>query len=169
MAGLKKEDDALFMAEAIKEARKALKRDEVPVGAVLVTGGGVVSRGFNAKECSNDPTAHAEIIALRRAARKLKTWRLTDATIYVTLEPCAMCMGAIVQARVKRLVFASFDPKAGACGSVFDIGRDGRLNHRVIATSGTGEAESAEILKIFFSSLRGRLKKKRSGDEASRG
>src|SRR5574337_537884 len=104
------------MKEALRQARAALKKGEVPVGAVIAHKGAVVSRGYNRKEADKDPSAHAEMIAIRRAAKKLKTWRLSDSTLYVTLEPCAMCMGAIIQARIPRLVFGTFDPKAGACG-----------------------------------------------------
>ncbi|MBI5561028.1 MAG: nucleoside deaminase [Deltaproteobacteria bacterium] len=142
------------MAEALKEALKAAKTGEVPVGAVIVREGGVIARGYNKKESSLDPTSHAEIIAIRRASRKIKNWRLERATLYVTLEPCLMCMGALVQARVERLVFASFDPKAGACGSLYDISGDERLNHRIKVASGVMEKEATELLKGFFSGLR---------------
>jgi len=142
------------MAEALKEARKAKKRGEVPVGAVVVHEGEVIARGYNRKESASDPTAHAEVVAITRAAKKLKRWRLAGTTLYVTLEPCLMCMGAIVQARIPRLVFASLDPKAGACGSLYDISNDRRLNHRVHVTRGVAEEESREILKEFFLKLR---------------
>lgn len=146
--------DKKFMAEALKEARKAARKGEVPVGALIVRGGEVVSRGHNRREVANDPTEHAEMAAIRRAARKLGSWRLSGATIYVTLEPCPMCMGAILQARVSRLVFAAFDPKAGACGSLYDLSNDRRLNHRVEAVSGVMGSEAAAMLKEFFSQLR---------------
>lgn len=152
------EKDLFFMNEALKEAKKALKRGEVPVGAVLVHKGLVAARGHNKKETGNDPTAHAEVDVLRKAAKKLKSWRLTGTTLYVTLEPCLMCMGAIIQARVNRLVFASFDPKAGACGSLYDLSKDLRLNHRVEITSGLEEKASSELLKSFFSELRKKRK-----------
>ena len=142
------------MAEALKEARKAKKRGEVPVGAVVVHEGEVIARGYNRKESASDPTAHAEVVAITRAAKKLKRWRLAGTTLYVTLEPCLMCMGAIVQARIPRLVFASLDPKAGACGSLYDISNDRRLNHRVHVTRGVAEEESRELLKEFFLKLR---------------
>ena len=149
-----KRTDKLFMAEALKEARKAKKRGEVPVGAVVVHEGEVIARGYNRKESASDPTAHAEVVAITRAAKKLKRWRLAGTTLYVTLEPCLMCMGAIVQARIPRLVFASLDPKAGACGSLYDISNDRRLNHRVHVTRGVAEEESRELLKEFFLKLR---------------
>ncbi|MBI5344846.1 MAG: nucleoside deaminase, partial [Deltaproteobacteria bacterium] len=122
----RKEIDLQFMSEAIKEASKALKRDEVPIGAVAVCGDKVVARGFNRKEGSSDPTAHAEIIAIRGASKESRGWRISNVTLYVTLEPCLMCMGAIIQARIARLVFAAFDPKAGACGSLYDVSNDRR-------------------------------------------
>ncbi len=146
------------MKEALRQARAALKKGEVPVGAVIAHKGEVVSRGYNRKESDKDPSAHAEMIAIRRAAKRLKTWRLSDATLYVTLEPCAMCMGAIIQARIPRLVFGTFDPKAGACGSVFDLSADKRLNHRVKVSSGVLEDEAMALLKDFFKGLRGRRK-----------
>ncbi|MBE9531737.1 MAG: nucleoside deaminase [Proteobacteria bacterium] len=142
------------MALAMKEAEKAYKKAEVPVGAVIIKDDKVVSRGHNTKETTDDPTAHAEILTLKRAAKKLGAWRLTDTTLYVTLEPCLMCMGAIVQARVTRLVFATMDPKAGACGSLYDIGADKRLNHLVDVTRGVMQAEASGILKMFFKELR---------------
>lgn len=153
-----KKEDAIFMNEAIKEARKAVRSGEVPVGAVIVNKDGIIARGHNKKEAGNDPTSHAEISAIRSAARKLKTWRLTGGTLYVTLEPCLMCMGAMIQARIPRLVFAAFDPKAGACGSLYDISRDTRLNHRMHVTSGVGREASEELLKSFFSAMRSRKK-----------
>jgi tRNA(adenine34) deaminase len=143
-----------FMAEALNEARKAEKKGEVPVGAVIVHKGSIIARGHNVKETGGDPTAHAEVNALKKASKKLGSWRLTGATLYVTLEPCIMCMGAMVQARVERLVFASFDPKAGACGSIYDISTDKRLNHRIKVTPGVLGAEAGELLKGFFSKLR---------------
>ena len=150
--------DGFFMAEAIKEARKAFKKEEVPVGAVLVRAGEVIARGHNTKESGADPTLHAEMSAIRRAAKKVNSWRLGNATLYVTLEPCLMCMGAVLQARIPRLVFASFDPKAGACGSVYDLSSDARLNHSVKVFSGVGDAEAGELLKGFFRTLRKRKK-----------
>jgi len=147
-------DDHFFMLEALKEARKAALRNEVPVGAVITHGGAIVSRGHNRREEQADPTSHAEMTAIKKAAGKLQSWRLTGTTLYVTLEPCIMCMGAILQARVPRVVFACFDPKAGACGSVYDLSSDSRLNHRVKVTSGVGTDEATELLKGFFRDLR---------------
>lgn len=147
------------MAEAMKEAAKAARKGEVPVGAVLVHKGAVISRGHNRRELRLDPTSHAEMYAIRGGARKLKSWRLTDSILYVTLEPCIMCMGAILQARIPRLVFAAFDPKAGACGSVYDVSNDKRLNHRVHVTTGVLETEASETLKGFFKGLRTSKKK----------
>lgn len=155
------EKDLFFMNEALKEAKKALKRGEVPVGAVLVHKGLVAAKGHNRKETGNDPTAHAEVDVLRKAAKKIKSWRLTGTTLYVTLEPCLMCMGAIIQARVGRVVFAAFDPKAGACGSLYDLSKDLRLNHRVEITSGVEEKAASELLKSFFSELRKKRKESR--------
>jgi len=159
------EKDLLFMNEALKEAKKALKRGEVPVGAVLVRRGVVAARGHNRKETGNDPTAHAEVDVLRKAAKKFKSWRLSGTTLYVTLEPCLMCMGAIIQARIDRVVFAAFDPKAGACGSLYDISKDLRLNHRVEITSRVDEEAAGGLLKGFFSELR---KKRKESARSSR-
>lgn len=153
--------DTLFMREALKEAKKALKKGEVPIGAVLVFGGKVISRGHNEREIKHDPSAHAELIAIRKASRKLETWRLTRATLYVTLEPCLMCIGAIVLARIERLVFGAFDPKAGAVGSLYDISKDKRLNHRIEVTTGVVGEESGRLLKDFFSNLRAEKRAKK--------
>ncbi len=156
-----KDKDTLFMREALKEAKKALAKGEVPIGAVLAAGGKVVSRGRNERETKHDPSAHAELIAIRKASRKLGSWRLSGATLYVTLEPCLMCMGAIVLARVERLVFGAFDPKAGAVGSLYDISKDKRLNHRVEVTTGVLGEEAAVLLRDFFSDLRARKRAKK--------
>ncbi len=153
-----KKTDSVFMAEALKEAQKAAKKGEVPVGAVIVRGGAVISRGHNKKEFGIDPSAHAEMVSIRKAAKKLGSWRLEHTTLYVTLEPCLMCMGAIIQARVPRLVFGAFDPKAGACGSLYDVSNDSRLNHRVEVESGVCGPESSILLKDFFALLRRRKK-----------
>lgn len=154
-------EDTLFMGEALKEAKKALAKGEVPIGAVLVVEGKVVSRGRNERETKHDPSAHAELIAIRKASRKLGSWRLSGATLYVTLEPCLMCMGAIVLARVERLVFGAFDPKAGAVGSLYDISKDKRLNHRVEVTTGVLGEEAGALLRDFFSGLRARKRAKK--------
>ena len=145
------------MAEALAEARRAAEEGEVPVGAVVVSGGAVIARGRNARERANDPTAHAELLALQEAARSLSRWRLTGCTLYVTLEPCFMCAGAIVNARVDRLVFAVKDPKAGAVGSLFDVCRDARLNHRPAVLElpeSPLREECGELLRGFFRARR---------------
>ncbi|MFL5313023.1 MAG: tRNA adenosine(34) deaminase TadA [Myxococcales bacterium] len=128
----------------------------MPIGAVVVHQSRVVGRGRNAREIRRDPTAHAEVLALQEAARALGRWRLTGATVYATLEPCPMCAGALVNARVDRLVYAVSDPKAGAAGTLFDIPRDPRLNHRIEVASGVMVAECAELLSSFFRSRRGK-------------
>ncbi|HEY5975240.1 MAG TPA: tRNA adenosine(34) deaminase TadA [Geobacteraceae bacterium] len=156
-------DDHYWLGRALAEARKAGARDEVPIGAVLVKDGVIVGRGHNLRELRQDPTAHAETIAIRQAARRLKAWRLTGTTLYVTLEPCPMCMGAILLARVERLVFGCYDPKAGAAGSLYDLTDDRRFNHRVAVTAGVREAECAALLSGFFRELR--LRKKGEGGQ----
>jgi tRNA(adenine34) deaminase len=148
------DDDHRFMRLAYVEARKAAAKGEVPVGAVVVCDGEVIARGHNRRERGADPTGHAEIVALRRAGRHLGSWRLIGATLYATLEPCAMCIGAAVNARVARVVYGPRDPKAGAVDSLFDIARDRRLNHRIAVTSGVMEAELSEMLSGFFAGLR---------------
>lgn len=138
------------MHEAIELARKALDSEDVPVGALIVHEGRIIGRGFNQREKLGDPTAHAEMIALTAAAEYLGQWRLDGCTMYVTLEPCAMCAGAIVLARMSRLVYGASDPKAGACGSLFEITQDPRLNHRVETVCGVMAEPSAELLRAFF-------------------
>ena len=142
------------MAEALEEARRAAAEGEVPIGSVVVFEGRVVGRGRNARERLNDPTAHAEILALQEAARSLGRWRLTGATIFATLEPCFMCAGALVNARIDRLVYAVADPKAGAVGSLFDVPRDPRLNHRLVVSTGPLAAECSDVLRSFFRTRR---------------
>jgi len=149
-------DDRNFMALAIEEARKGGESGEVPVGAVAVIDGQVVAHGHNQPIAMADPTAHAEILVLRDAARTAHSYRLEELAIYVTLEPCVMCIGAMVNARVARLVYGARDEKAGALGSVYDIGRDGMLNHRIEVTSGILAEECARTLREFFESVRGR-------------
>ena len=144
------------MAEALAEARSAGGEGEVPIGAVVVHEGRIVGRGRNARERTLDPTAHAEVLALREASRTLGRWRLSGATLYATLEPCAMCAGALVNARVDRLVFAVHDPKAGAAGTLFDIVRDARLNHQLEVTSGILADECGNLLTSFFRARRGK-------------
>ena len=142
------------MELALEEARKAYALGEVPVGAVILRGDKVLSRGHNLKETLGDPTAHAEILAIRRAARLIGGWRILDAAMYVTLEPCPMCAGAIVMARIPLLVIGAKDPRTGACGSLWDITRDDRLNHRVQVVTGVMEPECRRILEDFFRELR---------------
>jgi tRNA(adenine34) deaminase len=146
--------DEYFMRLALREAARAVEHDDVPIGAVVVREGEVIGSGHNEREIRSDPTAHAEMIALREAARALGSWRVLDAVIYVTLEPCAMCAGAIVLARVPRVVFGASDPKAGAAGSVFDVLGEPRLNHRPLVEPGLLAEESAEMLRAFFASRR---------------
>lgn len=147
--------DAQAMTTALTEARAALATGDVPVGAVVVgPDGTVVGRGRNAREATGDPTAHAEMLALREAAARLGRWRLDDCTLVVTLEPCTMCAGAVVLARVPRLVLGAWDPKAGACGSVHDLVRDRRLNHRVEVVAGVLADECGDVLREFFAEHR---------------
>lgn len=143
-----------FMRLALQEAELAFKEGEVPVGAVVVVEGQIVGKGHNQREALQDPTAHAEILALREACRKLNSWRLPQATVYVTLEPCSMCGGALVLARIQHLVYGVSDPKAGAVGSLYNLAQDPRLNHRIKVTSGVMQAACGEILKAFFKTLR---------------
>jgi tRNA(adenine34) deaminase len=144
------EKDKHFMKAALKSAKKAWKNGEVPVGAVLVKNGEIISTGQNSPITSNDPTAHAEIIALREGSEKLKNYRLIDTTLYVTIEPCTMCMGAIIHARIKKLVFGAFDPRAGAAGSLFDFTVENKFNHKVEVKSGILESECRELVQDFF-------------------
>ncbi|HRN29954.1 MAG TPA: tRNA adenosine(34) deaminase TadA [Terrimesophilobacter sp.] len=144
-----------WMRAALDEARAALGHDDVPVGAVVVDATGlIIGRGHNEREKRHDPTAHAEVLALRAAADATGTWNLADTTLVVTLEPCVMCAGAILQARVGRVIFGAWDDKAGAAGSMHDLLRDRRLPHRVDVTAGVLEAESGELLKRFFARRR---------------
>ena len=146
--------DEYFMRMALREAERALEHDDVPIGAVVVREGEVIGAGGNERELRQDPTAHAEIIALREASRATGSWRLLDAVMYVTLEPCAMCAGAIVLARLPRVVYGTTDPKAGAAGSVFDILAEPRLNHRPEVAAGLLADECAAILRAFFATRR---------------
>jgi tRNA(adenine34) deaminase len=143
-------DDERFMREALRVARLAPAHRDVPIGAVVVKDGLVVARARNRREAENDPTAHAEVLVLRRAARRLGAWRLDGCTLYVTLEPCAMCAGAIVLSRLPRLVYGAADPKAGFAGSLGDLCRDVRLNHRVHVEAGVLGGECGTILREFF-------------------
>jgi tRNA(adenine34) deaminase len=146
--------DEAYMQVAIEEARAAPAHDDVPIGCVVVHGEQIIGRGHNEREAREDPTAHAEIIALRQAAAALGSWRVLDATLYVTLEPCAMCAGAIVLARVPRVIYGCPDPKAGAAGSVLDVLAEPRLNHRPEVVGGVLEADCAELLREFFRARR---------------
>ena len=144
-----------FMRRALERARDAARQGEVPVGAVLVgPEGHILAEAGNAPIAQDDPTSHAEILVLRAAARRAANYRLPGTTLYVTLEPCVMCAGALVHARVRRVVFAAADPKGGACGSVFEVVRSERLNHRLVVDSGLLERESAELLREFFAARR---------------
>jgi tRNA(adenine34) deaminase len=146
--------DDYFMRIALREAERALEHDDVPIGAVLVRDGELVAAAHNERELRQDPTAHAEVIALREAARVGGSWRLLDTVVYVTLEPCAMCAGALVLARVPRVVYGASDPKAGACGSVLDVLGEPRLNHRPEVAGGLLAQDCGELLSGFFASRR---------------
>jgi tRNA(adenine34) deaminase len=146
--------DEYFMRLALREAARAPEHDDVPIGAVVVREGEVIGAAHNEREVRADPTAHAELIALRDAARSVGSWRVLDAVMYVTLEPCAMCAGAIVLARIPRVVFGTLDPKAGAAGSVFNILAEPRLNHRPQVESGLLADECGELLRAFFAPRR---------------
>jgi tRNA(adenine34) deaminase len=143
-----------WMAAALDLAREAATRGDVPVGAVVVRGHEIVGRGANAREQSADPCAHAETVALRQAAARLARWQLDDCDLYVTLEPCAMCAGAVLLARIRRLIYGAADPKAGACGSALDVIGSRRTNHRVEVIGGVRAQEAADLLRLFFSSRR---------------
>ena len=146
--------DEYYMRLALREAERALDHDDVPIGAVMVHDGEVIAAARNERELRRDPTAHAEVLALREAAARLDSWRLLDTVLYVTLEPCAMCAGAIVLARVPRLVYGTDDPKAGAAGSVLDVLGEPRLNHRPAVARGLLAEEAAALLRAFFASRR---------------
>lgn len=147
------------MDRALVEARAALAHDDVPVGAVVVSGGEVIAAAHNRREVDTDPTAHAELLAVRAAAAALGSWRLDGCTLYVTLEPCTMCAGALVMARLPRLVYGAADPKAGAVGSLYDLVREPRLNHRVEVTSGVLAEECGQLLTRFFRARRARSRR----------
>ncbi|MEZ5246977.1 MAG: tRNA adenosine(34) deaminase TadA [Acidimicrobiales bacterium] len=149
-------DDHELMGLALEEAALATGHGDVPVGAVVVVDGRVVARRHNEREATNDPTAHAELLAVRDAAEAIGSWRLTDATVVVTLEPCPMCAGALQQARVGRVVFGAADMKAGACGSLYSLGSDPRLNHEFVTTHGVRADECARLLTDFFADRRDR-------------
>lgn len=148
-----------WMWHALDQAQRAFEQDEVPVGAIVVHENRVIGEGYNQREALNDPTAHAEMIAITQAAQQLQSWRLLECTLYVTLEPCPMCAGAIVQARLPRLVYGTFDPKGGACQTLYQITEDQRLNHQVNVTAGVCQTECQTILKEFFANQRAKGKK----------
>jgi len=152
-------DDSRFMLAALAEARAAAEHGDIPVGAVVVRDGRILARGHNQREQLGDPTAHAEMVAITSAAAAVGNWRLEQCQMYVTLEPCVMCAGAIVLARIPRLVFGTRDPKGGACGSLYSIVNDARLNHRVATYEGLLAEECAELLRDFFAAQRAMGKK----------
>jgi len=143
-----------FMHQALLEAQKAYDKDEVPIGAVVIMNGEIIGAGHNCRENENDPTMHAEIVAIRAASKHLKSWRLTDCELFVTLEPCPMCAGAIIQSRIKRVIFGAFDPKAGCAGTLYNLLSDYRFNHRAEIVAGVLEEECAELLRSFFKDKR---------------
>ena len=146
--------DEIFMKEALKEAEHSMSVGDIPIGAVVVKDGAVIGRGYNRRAVSGSPFDHAEMAALREASENLKSWRFDNCTLYVTLEPCAMCAGAIVQCRVSRLVYGARDAKAGAAGSLYDIPNDPRMYHRCSVTSGVLRGECAKLLYDFFAKKR---------------
>ena len=154
MPGDERAQDLMFMRMALEEAARAAAAGEVPIAALIVQDSRVLAQAHNCRELWQDPTAHAEVIAIRAAATAIGTWRLTGTTLYVTVEPCAMCIGAIILARISRVVFGAWDPKAGACGSVFDFTNEPRLNHRVEILGGLLEQESQALIQQFFRELR---------------
>ena len=151
-----------FMQEALKEARKAYKKLEIPVGAVIVRDGEIIAKAHNIKEEKKDTTKHAEILAIQKASKKLQSWRLLDCEMYVTLEPCPMCAGAIIQSRIKKVYIGTMDEKTGACGSVLNLLKDYKFNHEVEVETGIMQNECEELLKQFFKELR-ELKRKEQG------
>ncbi len=153
-------DHDYWMRQAIAEAGKARARNEVPIGCIIVRDGKIIARGHNLRETTQDPAGHAELIAIRKAARKLGSWRLLDTILYVTLEPCIMCMGAVLLARIPTVVFGCYDPKGGAAGSLYNLSADPRLNHRVALLPQVLEQDCSRLLSDFFAELR---KRKRSG------
>jgi len=152
------ERDLAMMRRALEEAARAAEKGEVPVGAIVARGEEVIATAHNEREATGDPTAHAELLALRRASKKLGSWRLTGCTLYATLEPCPMCAGALHASRISRLVYAAPDPKAGAAGTLYDLPADPRLNHTYPYTPGVLQDESASLLRVFFEKRRGKPK-----------
>ena len=156
-------DDYVWMGYCLRLARRAALQGEVPVGAIVVLDGEIIGEGTNLRETGGDPTAHAEVVAMRQAAEKVGNWRLIDTTLYVTLEPCPMCAGALVNGRVSRVVYGCADPKAGAVDSLFTLVTDQRLNHRLLVTSGLRQRECAGVLQDFF-----RMRRKDKADKRMR-
>lgn len=146
--------DIFYMKEALKEAKKAYSTYEVPVGAVIVYNGEIIGRGYNQRESLKDPTAHAEMLAIKDASKYLDAWRLMDCTMYVTLEPCAMCAGALVNSRIDRLIIGTRDPKRGCCGTIEDLTNHPKFNHRIEVEFGVLEEECSKIISDFFKELR---------------
>lgn len=159
--------DELFMKEAIKEAEKALEKREVPIGAVIVKDGEIIARGHNIRETSQRSITHAEILAIDEACEKLGSWRLEDTTLYVTLEPCPMCAGAIIQSRIKKVVYGAKDPKAGCAGTLMNLLNDNRFNHQTDVELGILEEECGVMLSTFFKQLRERKKKEKQQNKTS--
>ena len=153
--------DQIFMKEALEEAKKAFEMDETPIGCVIVRDGQIIGRGFNRRNTQGSVLAHAEIEAIRQACEVVGDWRLDECTMYVTLEPCPMCAGAIVQARMPRTVVGAMNPKAGCAGSILQILKEPRFNHQTELETGVGEEESRELLQTFFKGLRARDKKRK--------
>ncbi len=148
------ENEEKYMQEALKEAKKAYKKLEVPVGAIIVKNGEIIAKAHNLKETKNDTTKHAEILAIQRASKKLKSWRLLDCEMYITLEPCSMCAGAIINSRVKKIYIGALDYKTGAAGSVLNLFEDYKFNHKVEVEKGILQEECENLLKSFFKELR---------------
>lgn len=148
------EEKEIYMKEALKEAKKAYKKLEVPVGAVIVKDGKIIARAHNLKETKKDTTKHAEIIAIQKASKKIESWRLIDCDMYITLEPCSMCMGAIINSRIRKIFIGTMDEKTGACGSILNLNEDYTFNHKVEIELGIMKNECEDILKRFFRDLR---------------
>lgn len=152
------DEKVMFMKEALKEASKSYKKEEIPVGAVIVKNGEIIARAHNLKETKHDPTNHAEIIAIKKACKNLGTWRLTGCTMYVTLEPCSMCTGALILSRIDKIVIGTMDEKTGACGSVLNLDKDYKFNHSFEIETGVLETECKELIQKFFKELRNKRK-----------
>ncbi len=158
-------NDEYYMREALKEAKKAYEIDEVPIGAVMVRNGEIIARGYNKRNTMKNPLYHAEIEIINEASKEVNDWRLEDCTLYVTVEPCPMCAGAIVQARIPKVVFGTRNKKAGCAGSVLDVLNEPKLNHQVDVIEGVLEYECSEIMSTFFREFRKRMKEKKEGEK----